>query len=81
MSLEIHQECQKQLIQQLADALPAIMVYKGKVLDYESAKPLSKLNSTLPRKGPLRDALARFIGERLGGHPKPANEGHLKTGQ
>jgi hypothetical protein len=24
---------------------------------------------------------AKWIGVRLSGHPKPANEGHLKTGQ
>ena len=63
MSLDIHRSCQTRLIERLAAVLPTIRCHNGKFLDYESAVPLSEIDSTLPEAGKIRDTLSRLIGE------------------
>jgi hypothetical protein len=62
MSLELHKDCRRRLVEELSAALSGIFVKNGRFLDFDSVRCLSGIDSILPG-GKLRETLAQYIGE------------------
>ncbi len=63
MTLNIHPDCKKRLIEKLAEALASARVNNKSFLNRKSLYPILAIESILPRSGQIRDELEKFIGE------------------
>jgi hypothetical protein len=63
MSLKLHPECKKRLIEKTAKLLRSMNVTKGSILDLDSTLSLFQLESVLPKSGQIRELLKEYIGE------------------
>jgi hypothetical protein len=63
MSLGLHADCQKRLIEKIGDLLGEVKVINGNSLDVDSFMGFFELDSVLPDSGSTRDLLDKYIGE------------------
>lgn len=63
MSLDIHPECKKRILEIVAEQLPHIVVNNKMFLERESCIRLVSVEESLPKKGLLKDQLEKYINE------------------
>lgn len=63
MTIELHTECKKRILEIVTEQLPHVIVNNNMFLDRKSSYRLFLAEDSLPKKGALKNQLEKYIGE------------------